>query len=418
MGFVGLSGLSAGAQENSPYSRYGLGDLFPSQHIATKGMGGISAAISSPQFVNFINPASFSSLKVTTYDIGLDYTSHGMRSGNAGDKYTSKNLIVSYLQMGIPLSKRAGMSFGLRPISNISYKIARQERLGNIDSLTTLYEGDGGAYRANLGAGISFGNLSLGANFGYLFGRKENTTRLQFNNDTVLYYKSEHINRSSFGNFFMNLGMQYTLKLEKDALLRFGFFGNMQQKLKTKNDFIVQTFVVDAAGATQRLDSMYETLDQKGTIIYPASFGGGLVYEKENKLTVGLEFNGTSWKNYRFNGERDSLQNAWTVRGGIQFIPNVKEEKKYWSLVSYRMGFHYGQNYLKIRNNIPEYGFTFGLGLPVRKRDFNSSQFTVVNTAFEVGRRGNNNTPLKENYFRVSLGVSLSDFWFRKSKFY
>ena len=31
------------AQENSPYSRYGLGDVSPSQNINNRGMGGISA---------------------------------------------------------------------------------------------------------------------------------------------------------------------------------------------------------------------------------------------------------------------------------------------------------------------------------------------------------------------------------------
>ena len=35
--------ISLQAQENSPYSRYGLGDLLPSQSILNRGMGGISA---------------------------------------------------------------------------------------------------------------------------------------------------------------------------------------------------------------------------------------------------------------------------------------------------------------------------------------------------------------------------------------
>ena len=37
--------MSAEAQENSPYSRYGLGDLNPNHNIFTRGMGGISAGV-------------------------------------------------------------------------------------------------------------------------------------------------------------------------------------------------------------------------------------------------------------------------------------------------------------------------------------------------------------------------------------
>ena len=37
--------LTAVAQENSPYSRYGLGDLAPNHNVFSRGMGGISAGL-------------------------------------------------------------------------------------------------------------------------------------------------------------------------------------------------------------------------------------------------------------------------------------------------------------------------------------------------------------------------------------
>jgi 1,4-dihydroxy-2-naphthoate octaprenyltransferase len=36
------------AQENSPYSRYGLGDISPSTNIVNRGMGSLSAAYADP----------------------------------------------------------------------------------------------------------------------------------------------------------------------------------------------------------------------------------------------------------------------------------------------------------------------------------------------------------------------------------
>ena len=56
-----LSFFSASAQENSPYSRYGIGDIYPSQHIVNRGMGGLSVAYTDPagQSINFSNAASY-----------------------------------------------------------------------------------------------------------------------------------------------------------------------------------------------------------------------------------------------------------------------------------------------------------------------------------------------------------------------
>ena len=55
------------AQENSPYSRYGLGDIVPKTNIVSRGMGGISAGYSDYQSINFINPASYSKLRTTIF---------------------------------------------------------------------------------------------------------------------------------------------------------------------------------------------------------------------------------------------------------------------------------------------------------------------------------------------------------------
>lgn len=51
--------LTVSAQDNSPYSRFGIGDLTPSSHNLNRAMGGISAAYGDPVTINFNNPASY-----------------------------------------------------------------------------------------------------------------------------------------------------------------------------------------------------------------------------------------------------------------------------------------------------------------------------------------------------------------------
>ena len=51
------------SQDNSPYSRFGIGDLVPATHIIGRSMGGISAGYNNFLSINFNNPASYSSFQ-------------------------------------------------------------------------------------------------------------------------------------------------------------------------------------------------------------------------------------------------------------------------------------------------------------------------------------------------------------------
>ena len=62
---ISCSLLKVNAQDNSPYSRYGIGDLVPPTHIIGRGMGNISAGYADPYglTINFNNPATYSTFQ-------------------------------------------------------------------------------------------------------------------------------------------------------------------------------------------------------------------------------------------------------------------------------------------------------------------------------------------------------------------
>ena len=142
------------AQENSPYSRYGIGNLVPQGNISNRGIGGVSAGVSDPTTVNTVNPASYSNLIYTTLDVGLEYDGRNLKSKNPQGSYKSNNGIISYLQLGLPLlngNKKAmknntawALTFGLKPISKINYKIQASNNQNSGDTTSTVYEGSGG----------------------------------------------------------------------------------------------------------------------------------------------------------------------------------------------------------------------------------------------------------------------------------
>lgn len=438
-------------QDNSPYSRYGIGDLVPPTHINTRAMGGISAGYSDYLSINFNNPASYSlfeanpearSKKLSSgrsiLDIGINVESRTLRESNPTKKFTAGNLLFSYVQVGVPLKKNWGLSFGLRPVSRISYKIFRAERLKDpntglpIDSATTRFEGDGGTYLASMGTGFSVfkkkknwheESLSFGFNAGYMFGRKENSSRREFRNDTVQYYSANYQTQTSFGNIHFNTGMQYRLPLKKEnMMLTAGVFGTWSQKLSARQDRTRETSVYDITLGDLRLDSVEDIRDVKGKIIMPSSITAGFVlqkystYKKEVGWLLGVDFTYQGWERYRFYGQADSVRNKWDLRIGGQLNPVPREN--YFSRVAYRWGVILGPDYINVNRNLPQLGLSLGFGLPVGNYNrLSPNQASVVNLSFEYIKRGNNDNLVRENLFRLSAGFSLSDIWFIKRKY-
>jgi hypothetical protein len=445
-GFTTVSG-----QDNSPYSRYGIGDIVPSTHINTRAMGGISAGFSDYLSINFNNPATYSLFEANPearskklangraiLDIGINLESRTLRETNPPKKFTAGNLLFSYVQVGVPLKKNWGLSFGLRPVSRVSYKIFRAERLKDpntglpIDSATTRFEGDGGSYLASAGTGIAIfrkkknwleESLSFGFNAGYLFGKKENSSRREFRNDSVQYFSANYQTQTNFGNINFNTGLHYRLPLKKENMLfSVGIYGSWSQKLNATQDRVRETSIYDATLGDLRLDSVEDIRNVKGKIILPASVTAGFIlqkystYKKEAGWMVGVDFMYQNWDTYRFYDQVDSVKNKWELRIGGQFNPVPREN--YFSRVAYRWGFVFGPDYLSLQQKLPQLGISMGFGLPVGNYNrLSPNQASVVNLSFEYIKRGNNDNLLRENLFRLSAGFSLSDIWFIKRKY-
>lgn len=415
------------AQENTPFSRYGLGDTYPSQNIINRAMGGVASTYANGQSINLSNPAAYSELKIVTYDLGLTLDTRSLKSVNPVLKYNSVNLTPSYVALGMPLSKKhnLGLAFGLKPISKVSYSIEENRRLP-ADSVHYLYEGDGGLYQAFIGIGKRWGGLRLGINTGYMFGRKESNT-ITTPVDSVATYKSNSQTLTTYNKVFINAGWQYDAKLSKTTTLRFGLAGNLKQKLSAQQQVNRETFEYDANGAMVKIDSISQPPELKGNIQLPVSYTAGIslnssvidhLGNKFDKSLIAAEYESTKWTDYRFYGQPDKLINSWQLKLGGQFTPNPLSIKSYWNRATYRAGFYYGKEAVNADgNDLPIFGFTIGTGLPVRKWRSFDNQYTIINTAIEIGKRGNKNNNITEGFFRVSLGLNLSDIWFVKRKY-
>jgi hypothetical protein len=415
------------AQENSPYSRYGVGNILPSGNVQNRGMGGISAGFSDRTTINTVNPATYADLVLTTLDVGVEYDSRTIKSLNPLGTFKSKYGIISYLQVGFPLlygNKKAikkqtgwGLTFGLKPISRINYKIKSSGKIST-DSSSSIYEGNGGINEAFIGTALKIKNFSIGINTGYLFGSRDYDTKLGITNDSADYfYSANYQTTTRFGGVFFTGGLQYAIKI-KGGLVRLGAYGNLQQQYSATKDDIRETFSYNTStGSTDRIDSVFENSGQKGKIQLPSTLGAGFTVEKEHVL-LGADFESTNWDNYRFFGQKDLVKNSWIGRFGIQYFPSPNGSAKYFNNVRYRAGVSYGSDYIAIDNKLPVYTVTLGGTFPLKLRhNFYDNQYSFMNLGVEYGNRGNNNNALKENFFRLTVGFSLSDVWFRRQKY-
>src|SRR5579872_3516453 len=122
--FLVSTGSILKAQDNSPYSRYGLGNLAPSTNISSRAMGSISAGVSDPLSINFNNPASYSafqtfieqrSKKVSSgrvvLDVGINFENRSLIVPNTSTRSGSSDALFSYIQVGLPIKRNWGLSF-------------------------------------------------------------------------------------------------------------------------------------------------------------------------------------------------------------------------------------------------------------------------------------------------------------------
>lgn len=419
------------SQENSPYSRYGIGNLTSQGNIFNRGMGGISAGFADAVTINNTNPASYGNIIYTTLDVGVEYDNRVVKSQNPLGTFKSNNGVISYLQVAFPLltgnrkaeAKRNGwgLTLGLKPLSKINYKISSLTR-NSLDSVATLYEGSGGVNEVFLGMGLKLKNFNIGFNSGYLFGNKDYNTKLLFY-DSLYHYKADYDNHTTFGGVFFTGGMQYSFVLKKGdttkGILRLGAYGTVGGDYRGNKDFAVQTFDYNpSSGAVDKIDSVYETLDQVGTVHLPATYGAGFTLEKSH-IILGADLETTNWDTYSFFGQKDQLKNSWMGRVGLQYFPSPEGSPKYLNNVRYRAGFSLGSDYISPGVDLPLYNISVGATFPLKvRRSFYDYQYSYLNFSLEYGGRGNNSINIKENTFKIGVGFTLSDrSWFARRKF-
>lgn len=410
--FVALVSLNTVAQEGSasPYSFYGVGEIKFRGTVENKSMGGISM-YSDSIHLNMLNPASLGKLKMTNFNIGGNQKFTTLKTSEEEAKGSTTTL--DYIAVGLPMGKLA-MSFGLMPYSSVGYKT------GFTDPTTAeigegRYEGSGGINRGFVAAGYQLTDkLSLGLEVNYSFG-KITTEAIEITSDEPDHYDTMETNETSLNGLGLNLGINYTTKLNNSLEFVSGLTYSPQVNLDSENYRRLSSIKFNSNGQVSGVRDIIESDTEVIDIDLPSKLTLGAGIGKHKKWFAGIDIStiGTNKLNNRtFNNSETDFKNATRVALGGFYIPKYNSLTNYGSRITYRAGMRYENTGLVIRNeDINEFGISFGVGLPVGRKLSN------VNLGFEYGSRGTTTSNLvKENFINLNISLSLNDKWFQKRK--
>lgn len=436
VGFIVTTGVSQTSNVqifpkfNSPYSRFGIGELSQLYFNNTAGMGGITAANIDPYHLNIMNPASLTYLEATSFELGLYGKYTALDDGTQREGAWGGNL--QYLALGFPLINpvseildkkespvKLGMSFSLQPFSDVGYNIEAKQGSGRSLS-TNVLKGDGGSYIFNWGNGIRYKEFSFGVNTGYVFGKSINSRQVSFDSLTADYI-TEFYDDISIRGFRFQLGGQYKYdfkKTDKDKKqVPNGKSIILGATIAPSNTFSTNSTVFNRQinSIIGEIDTLQLQREIKGDGKLPAVWTMGVTYQELNRLKIGVEYTGGNWSTYTNDAKPESLLDSRRIAVGVEYIPDHKSYNKYYNRVRYRIGFYNNADPRSVNGEqLQTTAATLGAGFPII---LPRQQTSFVNVALEAGKTGIENG-LNEWFGKIAVGFALNDnSWFFKRKF-
>lgn len=405
---------------NSPYSQYGLGQLSEQTSGFNRGMNGLGLGFREHDQVNYINPASYSSIDSLTFIFDAGLSGQVTNFSENGQKKNANNADFEYAVAAFRACKHLGVSFGIIPFTNVGYNYSISGYLNNDRSTTytNTYNGSGGIHQIYLGAGWELiKGLSIGANVSYIWG--------DIDRSVVNSYSDGYINTLSkyytatVTNYKIDFGLQYAIQLNKKNSLTVGLTYGLGHKLNSDPS----CKVISTNTTTGVADTTSFTVNNGLEI--PTSFGAGLAWNNNNRLKLGADFTYQKWGDVKFPVYKvvnnvpsyslsdDYYSDRYKLTIGGEFCNN-ETSRNFLDRVRFRAGASYASSYYKVNgvDGPDEISVSVGFGIPIVNAYNNRSVLNISGQWVHSEAQG----MLKENTFRINIGITFNERWFMKWK--
>ena len=421
--------LSASAQDGaysgfSPYSMYGIGDLFDPGTAYNQTMGGVGIASRNTRYINVINPAAVTARDSLSFmaDFSLYQGNTILRQGDrlsANNIFNLKDIVISF-----PLYRSSAMMVGIMPYSTTGYKysmyINDPELVSQTQDVKSSATGQGSIYKLFVAGGVTFWNrLSLGAEWIHYFGNiiKEYNPAT-FTGATYSSLESSY-NLVLSGNT-AQFGLQYEQPLGTNLTLGVGATYTMESNIK---GYVTDTRL-SVGAAIDTIRYKVDTLSfRDAPLKFASELGVGISLKSGQKWRAEVNYTMSDWTSSGLdaasgfslvgNGFAFTGAKAQALRAGFEYIPNANDVRYYFRRFAYRAGFLWKKSYFAFNNVQQEtMGISLGVTLPVYRLS------NGITLGVEFGKKGINiDNTVKENYINFSIGINTYDIWFQKSRY-
>ncbi len=444
-------------------------------------MGGIGIAGNQALYLNPINPAGYSELYLTTFELGVNASLSKQISSKVEQNNNTASL--GYFAFGFPaITKKWGLGFGLLPYSNVGYSVEEVTRNDLNQPEFRTYAGSGGLNQFYLNNGVSLAkNLSFGVTASYLFGVINQDRRVEFTDPS--YFNTSVSNSNAMGWFHYNFGLLYTFdslsinpsdsinaideQLKVDEVTRKNIefdIASTPDELK-KTTLIEKRMKLDSTMETRRLSrDAIQTRTKKSD--WHLSFGLTLAPSANLRGRESMFAYNFKYLTPANNQEviRDTIVDTEGVEGVVKlplsagFGVAVKKGNRWligadftvqqWSDYTYfgqsdslvdswkiALGLQYTPNERAVKSYLRQIQYRAGYHYSRSFLELQGIQLeemgasiglgfpfrrvgTTVQFSTEIGKRGTiQNGLIEEKYIRFSLGFTLNDRWFIKPKY-
>ncbi|MBF1643315.1 MAG: hypothetical protein HXO52_04650 [Prevotella sp.] len=416
---------SAQSGTNSPYSQYGLGTLASQATGFNRGMNGLAYGFHEHNQVNYMNPASYASVDSLSFIFDAGIGLHLTNYEENGHKINAKNANLEYIVASFRAFKHLGVSFGVLPYSNVGYNFSNTRNINAFNNpsspnatFSNIYSGSGGLHQVYLGAGWSpFKGFSFGANASYLWGSLSRNVINTYSDTYVNTLSKEYA--SQVKSYKIDFGVQYSHKLDKKNKLTLGLTYSLGHKLNSDS----KCSVVSKNSQTGVSDTTSYVLADAFEL--PNTFGVGFMWNHDNRLKIGVDYQLQKWAKIKYpqldiNG---NTTNYSLVGGQFNDLHKItlggdyckgERYRGFFDRMHYRAGISYTSPYLKINgvDGPRELSASLGVGIPIVNAYNNRS---ILNISAEWVNRSATGF-VKENMFRINVGLTFNERWFAKFK--
>lgn len=387
-----------------------------------KSMGGVGIAMRNNQYINYLNPAAVTARDTLAFMADINLSVQNKVFSQNGKRSANNTFNISGLSFTAPIYHKSAFIMGLTPFSDVAFDFSGKVNSGTLPTtgyISRAAKGSGGMYQAFVGAGIAFGNFSVGAQALYYFGKidKDFTYTMQSTASNSIYSGYELELNALTGKF----GVQYETRLSNGLTVTVGATHRLRTSLKGRiKDYKLSSL----SSVTDTLRYSLDTLGKNNAGVKLAGETGiGIAIRRGDKWRFEVNYTFADWSSSGFDyvaglssesgNAAFTCTKAQSFRAGAEYIPNKNDIRYYLRRCAYRAGFYYDKAYYKLNGNaVNSIGVTFGVTLPIFR------WYNGLSLGVDIGQKGGSGANMiKERYVMFSVGFNIHDIWFQKHRY-